>query len=266
MHLHTCAKPIIFTVAQPTSKPKVPTLKNPKWHRDEIILALDLYFDPNRGSVDARNPNIIALSEVLNQLPIFSLRPDAERFRNPNGVSLKLSNFLAIDPDHEGKGMERGSKLDEIVFHEFKNDRQQLHDLAQQIRAIVANEPLRQQLYQVEEDENIFNDAVPEGQVLYKLHKYRERNAELVADKKKAVLKATGKLACEVCSFDFHQTYGQLGWGFIECHHIKPIATYEASARTKLSDLATVCANCHRMLHRQFGVMTVEKLKQNIKL
>ena len=36
-------------------------MRNPKWHRDEVILALDLYFDDELGSVDASNPKIIAI-------------------------------------------------------------------------------------------------------------------------------------------------------------------------------------------------------------
>ncbi|MBX2925425.1 MAG: hypothetical protein KF746_24725 [Chitinophagaceae bacterium] len=58
-------------------------------------------------------------------------------------------------------------------------------------------------MYQIEEDENTWNDSVREGQILYKLHKYRERNAKIVAEKKKTVLKSTGKLACEACTFNF---------------------------------------------------------------
>lgn len=239
-------------------------MKNPNWHRDELMLALDLYFDPNRGSIDARNPNIIALSELLNKLPIVSIRPDAERFRNPNGVSLKLSNFLAIDPAYGGKGMERGGKLDKLVFEEFKNDRDRLHHLVQQIKAITTNESLRQQLYQIEEDENTFADGVQEGQVLYKMHKYRERNTKIIAAKKKAVLKATGTLACEACGLDFNKIYGELGKGFIECHHIKPLALYDINRPTKVTDLALVCANCHRMLHRQPSIITVNELKNII--
>ena len=46
--------------------------KNPKWHRDEIILALDLYFNlrDHPGQIHHNHPEIIKLSEVLNVLPI----------------------------------------------------------------------------------------------------------------------------------------------------------------------------------------------------
>jgi hypothetical protein len=40
---------------------KLTRTRNPKWHRDEIILALDLYLDKERGSIDKSNPKIIEL-------------------------------------------------------------------------------------------------------------------------------------------------------------------------------------------------------------
>jgi 5-methylcytosine-specific restriction enzyme A len=39
-------------------------------------------------------------------------------------------------------------------------------------------------------------------------------------------------------------TYGQLGEDFIECHHRLPLST-TGERRTRLSDLALVCSNCH---------------------
>lgn len=239
-------------------------MRNPKWHRDEIILALDLYFQPDRGSIDNKNPKIVALSSELNQLPIFIDKPDATRFRNPNGVSLKLSNFQAIDPNYTGKGMVAYSKLDKVLFEEFVNDRKRLHYIAAQIRAVLSNETLRQSISDIEEDEISLFDIAKEGQTLYRFHKYRERNTAIVKAKKKKVLKTTGTLACEVCNFDFYSTYGPLGEGFIECHHTKPLAQYEDTSTTQLEDLALVCANCHRMLHRRFGVMSIEDLKSLI--
>jgi len=47
-------------------------MKNPKWHRDEIILALDLYFSQDRGPIDVRNAKIISLSQTLNALPLYN--------------------------------------------------------------------------------------------------------------------------------------------------------------------------------------------------
>lgn len=239
-------------------------MRNPKWHRDEIILALDLYFDPDRGSIDKSNPKVVALSEFINQLPIFEERPNGETFRNPNGVSLKLSNFLALDPNYPGKGMDSYSTLDKIVFNEFKDDHEELQQIAKQIRVVANNPILAAQISKVEDDENSLDDAVKEGQLLYKLHKMRERDPKIVKRKKKQVWQERGCLACESCGFDYHKVYGTLGEGFIECHHIEPLAGYDATRETKLADLALLCANCHRMIHRNGQVKSIEELRKCI--
>jgi 5-methylcytosine-specific restriction protein A len=89
-----------------------------------------------------------------------------------------------------------------------------------------------------------------EGRLLFRLHCSRERSAALVSRKKAVTLRAEGVLRCEVCRFDFTAFYGALGEGYAECHHLTPLAEAGTEARTRLGDLAIVCANCHRMLHR----------------
>ena len=56
---------------------------------------------------------------------------------------------------------------------------------------------------------------------------------------------------CHVCGFDFEETYGQLGEGFIEVHHIVPLSKRAKRKPTDpRKDLVCLCANCHRMIHR----------------
>lgn len=43
-------------------------MRPPRWHRDEIILALDLYRTIEPKEMDNRNPKVIELSELLNRL------------------------------------------------------------------------------------------------------------------------------------------------------------------------------------------------------
>jgi hypothetical protein len=100
-----------------------------------------------------------------------------------------------------------------------------------------------------------------EGRILIKKHLVRERNQALVKKKKRAVLSTTGTLTCEVCRFDFLETYAELGRGFAECHHLTPLALLTETTETKLEDLAIVCANCHRMLHRGKPWKTIAQLK-----
>jgi hypothetical protein len=99
--------------------------------------------------------------------------------------------------------------------------------------------------------EDVADVSVAEGRELLRLHRTRERKRSLVARKKRQVLAQTGRLACEACEFDFAAVYGQLGVGFAECHHTQPLAQKSGERRTTLTDLAVVCANCHRMLHRR---------------
>ncbi len=238
--------------------------RNPKWSRDEIILALDLYFSPDRGPIDKKNLNIIALSKVLRNLPVISDRTDPEKFRNANGVAMKLSNFAKFDSGYSGKGMNNGSKLDEIIFFEFVNQKEKLSAIAAEIKAISNSNELRDKIFGIGEDEQTTNDEISEGSIIYRFHKALERSKKIVKKKKEQVWKQRGKLVCEVCDFDFQLVYGELGRGFIECHHRTPLSRLKTSIKTTLNDLALVCANCHRMLHRRSNE-TVENLRKSIR-
>ena len=238
--------------------------RNPKWHRDEIILALDLYFNLERRNIDSHNPKIIEVSEILNKLPIFDVRPNEEKFRNSNGVNLKLSNFLALDPEYKGKGMTGGSKLDKEVFNEFYKDKEKLHRIANEIRSVVNNKNLSDKIRSIENDENSELDRVSEGQVLYRLHKVRERDQKIVKEKKKIVLRDNGKLECEACEFDFSKKYGEHGFGFIECHHLISLSSSDIMRETRLEDLALVCSNCHRMFHKNLAIGSVNEFRRNV--
>ncbi|EIF8963174.1 HNH endonuclease [Vibrio parahaemolyticus] len=114
----------------------------------------------------------------------------------------------------------------------------------------------------VEDEQETFEiESRYEGKPILKLHKSRERSSKLVKQKKMQVLKKTGKLECEVCSMDFGDVYGEMGFGFAECHHKNPLSLRKENKETKLSDLAIVCSNCHRMLHRKRPWLKVEELK-----
>ena len=112
-----------------------------------------------------------------------------------------------------------------------------------------------------EDDESRFS----EGKARYKLHRTMERDSRIVRKAKEQRLSATGKLECDVCSLDFKRTYGSRGEGFIEAHHTIPVASLAGKRKTKLSDLALVCSNCHRMLHRGKPMLSVEQLRRIVR-
>jgi len=103
-------------------------------------------------------------------------------------------------------------------------------------------------------DPNIpnYRDGFPEGKLKEKMHKYKERNSELTVRAKRIALEREKRLICEICGFDFEQKYGEIGKGFIEAHHTVPISKLsDTGEETRIEDIALVCSNCHRMLHRK---------------
>ena len=105
-----------------------------------------------------------------------------------------------------------------------------------------------------------------EGRSRLVMHMRRERSARLVAIKKQKSLKGGGSLDCEICGFNFSREYGDIGNGFIECHHLKPLSSVGCTVNTRLDDLALVCSNCHRVIHRVINklpdVLSVDQLRR----
>jgi 5-methylcytosine-specific restriction enzyme A len=236
---------------------------NPDWTRDELIVALNFYLQhrPNPPSKDSKE--ISDLSRTLNRLGEKLFPPDArgQTFRNANGVYMKLMNFRRLDPQYTGKGktgLARGAKLEEEVWAEFADDPARCHEVAEAIIATLGDPQVEGAWFEPE-IEGL--QEAEEGRLLTRQHVVRERDRRLVDAKIKQVMKRTGKLACEVCKFDFASFYGKRGKGFIECHHIKPVATLATGHKTHINDLALVCANCHRMIHRNRPWLSVAELK-----
>jgi len=76
-------------------------------------------------------------------------------------------------------------------------------------------------------------------------HFQRERSRYLANE-----CKRRDDYSCQVCGFKFQDFYGSLGKNFAEAHHLTPLGELDDQIRSCVEDLTTVCANCHRMLHR----------------
>ena len=161
--------------------------------------------------------------------------------------------------------MQGGSKLDKAVLDEFYGKRTLLKSIANKIKATVENISVVEKLYSIPNEEDDTLHTVKEGKVIYKLHKLRERDSKINKKKKEVYFKKHGKLNCEVCDFDFYKVYGDIGKGFMEAHHRIPLSELDGESKTELKDLALVCSNCHRMLHREIDTLSIEELKNKIK-
>ena len=107
-----------------------------------------------------------------------------------------------------------------------------------------------------EDDESVF----PEGNAAYRQHRTLERDSNIARKAKDQRWKEAGKLQCDVCSLDFEKMYGPRGRGFIEAHHTVPVAA--GPRETRVSEIALVCSNCHRMLHRGTELLSLSELRE----
>ena len=73
--------------------------------------------------------------------------------------------------------------------------------------------------------------------------------------------------SCSVCNFNFETFYGNLGYKFIHVHHLTQLANLKQLHKVDpIQDLRPVCPNCHSMLHKQNPPMTIDELREIIKL
>lgn len=230
---------------------------NPDWTRDEIILACELVADNGWRQLDDNDMRVKALSELLQSpaiLPVDQRGPD---FRNHAGVARKTADIATRHPDYTGAPT-NGNRLDREVLEDFLASPNEMRAQAAAIRAALQDEDALPPAPSYEDLDQI---AAEEGGILLRQHLRRERNPELRRRKIAAVRKAGTAIACEVCGFDFERVYGDRGRGYIECHHRTPLFI-SGTTKTTLRDLALICSNCHRMIHRTRTWLLPEQLKK----
>lgn len=85
------------------------------WTRDELILAFNLYLKLPFGKMHSRNADVIHLASIIG--------------RSANSVAFRLTNFAAVDPYHQQrgiKGMAGGKKQCQPIWDEFVENRENL--------------------------------------------------------------------------------------------------------------------------------------------
>ncbi|WP_216840591.1 HNH endonuclease [Dyella sp. S184] len=238
--------------------------RNPTWVRDELILALDLYVQHGGNPPGKQSDEIVDLSVLLGDLGrLLGLSNDGA-YRNANGVYMKLMNFRRFDPQFidAGKvGLQRGGKLELEVWDEFANDRERLSSVASAIKASIRSDTPPDLDFADEMDVQ----EAPEGRILTRLHRRRERSKKLTEAAKRQALKTHKRLFCEACGFDFERAYGIAGTGIIDVHHTKPVHTLVEGETTKVEDLALLCSNCHRIVHSKKRWLSLDEVRGAIR-
>ena len=117
-------------------------------------------------------------------------------------------------------------------------------------------------------DSDFSNFIIEEGYIRSNHVQTRSRSKKLVEIAKKH-FSVNDKIYCDVCKFNFEDFYGEIGKGFIEIHHLKPIFVYnenvKQSVEEALRNVVPVCSNCHRIIHRKrSNVLPIETLREII--
>ncbi len=112
---------------------------------------------------------------------------------------------------------------------------------------------------QIADTADFFPEA--EGKRLLRLHVVYERsklNREMAIN-----IHGT---KCLVCGFDYDKTYGaDLAKSYIEVHHLRSITEIKGQTVDPKTDLAPLCANCHRMAHRNHRcIVDLDELRRRI--
>ena len=104
--------------------------------------------------------------------------------------------------------------------------------------------------------EYLESDAgVLEGKRKLVYHYKRERSANLRKGKLDEQKQALGHNECEICGekpgLKYPQEYAER---IFEVHHLSPLSKASTPLRTTLTDLAVLCASCHRAVHVSIDV------------
>ncbi|MFE4262287.1 HNH endonuclease [Streptomyces sp. NPDC056883] len=225
-------------------------MRSPAWTWDELLLACALVVKNGWRELRVGNPAVTELSDLLRSLPLPERSGLAQRlpeYRSVGSVSRKTTDLASNHPGYSGKPTKGGS-LDKLIIGAFLTREASMLQAAQAIEdgmgsgrlALIPEQP-------DEADEG--GATASEGRLLARWAISRERNPALRKRKISQVLKLGLPLECTVCTFNFSSAYGALGDGYIEVHHTLPLHI-SGPRETKLNDLALLCANCHRMCHR----------------
>lgn len=105
------------------------------WSKEELIIALSLYFQLPFGRLNHGTPEIMELAKLLN--------------RSDNSIAMRLCNFAACDPyilNSGRKGLPAGVNICKPIWDEYVDDKERLYLEAAKIRAKLEKKTIEESL------------------------------------------------------------------------------------------------------------------------
>ena len=87
---------------------------------------------------------------------------------------------------------------------------------------------------------------------------------QLVLDKRRLFKRIHGRIFCEVCGLVPWSGLGEAAEACFEAHHLTRLSEASSPVATRLDDVALLCANCHRIIHRLDPLPSIEELRSRI--
>lgn len=157
-----------------------------------------------------------------------------------------------------GSKLEQNEQLDKLYV-------KYCHNLGQEATAYSKRRFWQLDLTKEFHQNEIVEGLFPEGKIVERIHTSRERNNKVIKVAKQNFKAKYGKLFCQACGFSFDKVYGNIGKDFIEGHHTIPVHEMKPGHKTSPDDIAMLCSNCHRMVHKKRPWLSVDKLKSLLK-
>ena len=231
---------------------------------DLIIPSLNyLFLDKETG---LKTSELIIL--LSNELEISGHDAKILRGRNDTYFSQKVRNLVS-HRTLESKGLATYAKFGRDGLHKItdKGEKYLIENIGN-FNFILENKFSEEQRKKII-DKDYSNLVIEEGFIRFNQVKIKARSRKLVEIAKRHYIR-DGKLFCSACNFNFEKFYGEVGKGYIEIHHLKPIFAYEdkleQSLNEALKNVAPVCSNCHRVIHRSNDqLLSIPSLQKIIK-
>jgi len=197
---------------------------------------------------------IVAMESYLVLRDRGSLEQTYPGFLPPRGYEV-----LSVD----GTERFRGRRLLTIAFHQTKSSiikRNRFDDRTdQKLKKTIASLG-----FQILPVGNKVATAKWEGKRGIRESSFFARNPELARE-----IKEAANYKCQACGLSGPMKYGDDGKSCIEAHHLDQFADRSKKVQiegklTVLSDLASLCSNCHRVIHTQRPALTLNQLKTKI--
>ena len=210
-----------------------------RFTRDEVILALDVFYSSENGKVTAASDEIKELSLILNRLPIHPVENRRANFRSNAGIARQI--MLYRSSCNAGKrNPDVGALFFDVAF-EYEDRVDELHSIAKAIRR---NEELFVSLF----GSPLEDDGFPEGILLGHLHNIIEQR-----DGTKSEIKDY----CEICNSRPALCYRNAGQ-LLQNHLAVAPTLMDYSEKYTADSFLTVCPTCHAALHRYRPWLTKE--------